>query len=316
MWEAAQKSEFATIRYELAVAIARTTTRVEHVCQEVLHWARQLQDSTTFAAHINHTKFASEGMRNFVDVFRANLAAAGAPTDDETVWRLLRCFQILVFDFKSPGSGYEHRVRERSRLALATDQANRSADLWPVLIDRPALARGGAVDRPAVVTSLKTQHGFRFDQRADLRPLDARLLEAADRALAEIKDQVGGVSLPRTELIDQAYAALEARLRHSLTEQVRVSQELGKTLEELKRSTEDARKLQGQLQVVCAWTKRINIEGRWVALDEFLTHQLNTKITYGVSPEAMQEVLVNVEQSEFPETFPIQPQHAVLAGSL
>jgi K+-sensing histidine kinase KdpD len=104
---------------------------------------------------------------------------------------------------------------------------------------------------------------------------------------------------------------LMQRLRHSLTEQVRVSQELEKTLEELKRSTEDARKLQSQLQVVCAWTKRINIEGRWVALDEFLTHQLNTKITYGVSPEAMQEVLVNVEQSGFPETPLSQPQPSV-----
>ena len=93
---------------------------------------------------------------------------------------------------------------------------------------------------------------------------------------------------------------LMQRLRHSLSEQVRVSQELGETLEELKRSTEDARKLQSQLQVVCAWTKRINIEGRWVALDEFLTQQLNTKITYGVSPEAMEEVLHHVESAEAP----------------
>ncbi len=108
---------------------------------------------------------------------------------------------------------------------------------------------------------------------------------------------------------------LMQRLRHSLTEQVRVSQELEKTLDELKHSTEEARKLQSQLQVVCAWTKRINIEGRWVALDEFLTHQLNTKITYGVSPEAMQEVLVNVEQAEFPGTPLSQPQPAVPLGS-
>ena len=27
----------------------------------------------------------------------------------------------------------------------------------------------------------------------------------------------------------------------------------------------------------CAWTKRINIEGRWVALDEFLTSKLTAK---------------------------------------
>ncbi len=90
-------------------------------------------------------------------------------------------------------------------------------------------------------------------------------------------------------------------LRHSLSEQLRVRKELEKTLDELNRSTAAARKLQGQLQVVCAWTKRINLEGRWVALDEFLTNRLNTKITYGVSPEAMQEVLHNVEKAEVPE---------------
>jgi hypothetical protein len=211
MWEAAQKPEFETSRYELAVAIARATTRVEHVCQEVLHWARQLPDGATFAAHIKRKKFASDGMREFVDVFRANLATAGAPNDDETAWRLLRRFQILVFDFESPGSDYEHRARERARLALAAEQANRAAELWPVLIDHAgACARaGGARDRSAVVTPLQAQHGFRFEQRADLRPVDARLSEAADRALDEIKDQVGGVRLARTELIDQAYTALE-----------------------------------------------------------------------------------------------------------
>jgi K+-sensing histidine kinase KdpD len=93
---------------------------------------------------------------------------------------------------------------------------------------------------------------------------------------------------------------LVQRLRQSLTEQQRVGQELEKALDELRRSTEEARNLQGQLQVVCAWTKRINVEGRWVALDEFLTNTLNTKITYGVSPEAMQEVLHSAETAEAP----------------
>ena len=213
MWEAAQKPEFEVSRYELAVAIARTTTRVEFACQEVLHWARQIPDSATFAAHINRQKFSSQPIRDFVDVFRANLKLAGAPADDETVWRSLRRFQILVFDFESPGSDYEHRARERARLALRTDQADRAADLWPVLIDQAgAFARaGGACDRPAVVTPLETQHGFRFDQRADLRTVDARLSEAANRTLDEMKDQVGGARLARGELIEQAHAALQAK---------------------------------------------------------------------------------------------------------
>ena len=49
MWETAQKPGFEAIRHEMAVAIARTTTRIEHACQEVLHWARQLQDGASFA---------------------------------------------------------------------------------------------------------------------------------------------------------------------------------------------------------------------------------------------------------------------------
>ena len=95
-----------------------------------------------------------------------------------------------------------------------------------------------------------------------------------------------------------AIGLLVQRLRQSITEQLRVRQELENALDEIRRSTEEARKLQGQLQVVCAWTKRINIEGRWVPLDEFLTDKLHTRISYGVSPEAMQEVLQTAEKAE------------------
>jgi K+-sensing histidine kinase KdpD len=87
-------------------------------------------------------------------------------------------------------------------------------------------------------------------------------------------------------------------LRQSLNEQLRVRRDLENALEETRHSAEEVRRLQSQMQVVCAWTKRINVEGRWVALDEFLTDNLNAKVTYGVSPEAMQEVLHNVEPAE------------------
>jgi hypothetical protein len=60
------------------------------------------------------------------------------------------------------------------------------------------------------------------------------------------------------------------------------------------------RRLQRQMQAVYAWTKRINIEGRWIALDEFLTNNLNTKLTYGVFSQAMQEVQLTVDETEVP----------------
>ncbi|HZR89779.1 MAG TPA: AAA family ATPase [Bradyrhizobium sp.] len=210
IWQAAQKPDFATSRYELAAAIARTTTRIEQACQEVLHWARQLPDGATFAAHINRPSFASNDMRSFVDVFRTDLGLAGAPTDDETAWRLLRRFQILVFDFESAGSDYEHRARENFRWILSPDQADRANDLWPVLIDHVgACARSaGATNRAAIVTLLQQQHGVRLTPHAYLRPVYERLAEAAEQALDEIDESVGGVRLARNTLIDEAYDVL------------------------------------------------------------------------------------------------------------
>jgi hypothetical protein len=117
LWGTAQKPEFASARYEMAVAIARTSTRIERDCQQVLQWARQLESGRSFAAHMQLSGFASNGMREFVEALRHHLVAAGAPSDDETVWRLLRRFQILAFDFEAPGSDYDHRARERSLCA-------------------------------------------------------------------------------------------------------------------------------------------------------------------------------------------------------
>ena len=89
-------------------------------------------------------------------------------------------------------------------------------------------------------------------------------------------------------------------LKQSVNEQTKARQELQKTLDELNRSTEAIRKLQGQLQVVCAWTKRVHVEGKWIPLDEFLTDKLHAKVSYGVSPEAMQEVLDTQDQPAEP----------------
>ena len=76
LWATSQMQQFATTRYEMAVAVARTSTRIERDCQQVLQWARQLGDGGSFAAHMQRAGFASNGMRGFVDAFRHHLAAA------------------------------------------------------------------------------------------------------------------------------------------------------------------------------------------------------------------------------------------------
>jgi CheY-like chemotaxis protein len=54
---------------------------------------------------------------------------------------------------------------------------------------------------------------------------------------------------------------------------------------------EEINELQDRAQVVCAWTDRINIEGKWMKLTEFLSERLHLKVTHGVSPEGMQQFL-------------------------
>lgn len=211
VWHASRKPEFASSRYELAVAIARTTTRIETACQEVLHWARHTQSANEFNANIEREGFSNKAMRDFVAIFRENLGLAGAPTDDNTVWLLLRRFQILVFDFESAGSDYEHRARERAKLALDQSNAVRAASLWSVLIDEvSAYARaGGSIQRSALVDRLKAKHGFIFVGPPSLTEVLARISSASSDALDQITDEVGGVRLSRTVMVESAYRALE-----------------------------------------------------------------------------------------------------------
>ena len=144
MWEAAQKPEFETSRYELAVAIARTTTRVEFACQEVLHWARQLPDGATFAAHINREKFSSKACATSSmfsapisrwRVRRPTMKPFGGCCAASKSWSSILNRPVLIMSTE--------RVSGRAWRS-ATDQADRAADLWPVLIDQAgAFARAG-----------------------------------------------------------------------------------------------------------------------------------------------------------------------------
>jgi PAS domain S-box-containing protein len=49
-------------------------------------------------------------------------------------------------------------------------------------------------------------------------------------------------------------------------------------------STEIAKLRKGLLKI-CAWTKRIEIDGQWIPVDEFLSDHLHLKLTHGMSVE-------------------------------
>jgi PAS domain S-box-containing protein len=47
----------------------------------------------------------------------------------------------------------------------------------------------------------------------------------------------------------------------------------------------EIKKLQQGLLKVCAWTKRIHIDGQWISVDEFLRDRLRLNLTHGMSVE-------------------------------
>jgi uncharacterized membrane protein len=84
------------------------------------------------------------------------------------------------------------------------------------------------------------------------------------------------------------------RHRQHLHEQKRRHDELQKTVAELEHATAEIRKLQGKLQVVCAWTKRIKVEGKWITYEEFLKRHLNINLSHGISPEAQNKLMQEI----------------------
>ncbi|HEY3856243.1 MAG TPA: hypothetical protein VGO67_17795 [Verrucomicrobiae bacterium] len=90
-------------------------------------------------------------------------------------------------------------------------------------------------------------------------------------------------------LISLVTGLLLQRLKRTLEERTRMNTDLQKALEDLKRSTEEIRKLQDGLQVVCAWTHRIKVGDEWMTPDQFLKTQLHLKLSHGMSPEASQK---------------------------
>src|SRR5262247_2201405 len=158
--ETSRRTDFWSSRYELGIATARATRKVDGAYQDVLTWARQIGDAATFFARIGRSGSANDDMRTFVSTFRAHLQNAGSPSDDETVWRFLRRLQILVFDFTAQSSSAEELAKEPAARVLHPDDAARAAGLWPRLVELAirVAASGGDRKREVLRSPQEIEH--------------------------------------------------------------------------------------------------------------------------------------------------------------
>ncbi len=207
---ASRKTEFLTSRYELAIAISKTSQKIDGPYQDVLTWARQLGDAAAFMNRISRPGSANDAMRTFVNTFRDHLREEGTAHDDESVWGLLRRLQILVFDFTATASISEELSKERSVRALHPDDASRASELWTILTELTLkiAASGGDRTRNDVIQDLQ-QKTFRL--AGDPHTFSARmaLAEASRNAIEDIGDHVSGAMLTRHERVSSVRAALD-----------------------------------------------------------------------------------------------------------
>lgn len=135
---------------------------------------------------------------------------------------------------------------------------------------------------------------------ADLWPAEvAAQLRAADLLALESNQPVekigvtinatGGethwrtVKFPFTDDLGQRYVG---GVGLDVTECERARAELRRTNEDLRAAVERVRRLESVVRM-CAWTRRFEIDGRWVSVEDFLWERLGVRVSHGISDDGL-----------------------------
>lgn len=184
------------------VAMGTPDARFESAGRNCLTWARQSSDATDFLGRIDAKDVASDAMRGFIAAVRGALNdAAGSPVGDDPLWRFLKYLVVLTFDFEqADASANRVAAHERLRFALPPEDGARAPDLWRALVDIADRAKptAGSLDRAALVEQLQSE--FCLAPARAVRPDLERIRAISERALADVRSDLGGVRLVRSTL--------------------------------------------------------------------------------------------------------------------
>src|SRR5438045_7191270 len=55
------------------------------------------------------------------------------------------------------------------------------------------------------------------------------------------------------------------------------------------------------LVTLCAWTRSVEYEGEWISFEEYLRRRFNLSSTHGISPDALSQIQVALDDPAKPE---------------
>ena len=204
-------------RHQMAVATQRTSLRISGPYQDVLAWARSLDDGPAFSRRVRARGVAGDAARSFAATFRAHLVSFGVEDEDDAIWRVMRRFQILDFDFESVSpmartlrvgsrqDGPRPRGRVQGRRALGV-RWSRPRSRWP---------RSEARLTATASAKSSRRRGTDWQGDRDFATARARLEEMARHSLDDIGETVARVHVPREAA---ASAVADARDAHRYVE--------------------------------------------------------------------------------------------------
>ena len=73
----------------------------------------------------------------------------------------------------------------------------------------------------------------------------------------------------------------------NITQRREAQDRLAEQVVKLKDALDRIAHLQNAIVSVCAWTKRVKIEGKWIPIDQYLAKYLGLKISHGISEEGL-----------------------------
>lgn len=211
-WQSFDDNDFDEARHRLGVAVGTYNTRADRYYQSALTWAEHSPSAEDFFARITLKDFAHKDQRDFVDTIREILMEQADETvDDERLWRFLRVFRILHFDFQNEESSRDvENAVERIRSALPPDERHQANAIWDHLITRAGESgpTAGGDSRATLLASLNAKSLPQLSGGTlwqDLQKIDRE----SQRALAAIRPDIQGLRLRRNGPYDKILEEIE-----------------------------------------------------------------------------------------------------------
>jgi hypothetical protein len=210
-WDTFSNNDFDRSLHRIGAGIGTYSARADQHYQSVLSWAEHSTDAGHFFERIAQGDYSHADKQSFVAGIDQILAShAGRPIEREELWRFLKCFVIVHYDFRSAAASRdEANIVERLKGLLPPERRGEASSIWDHLVAKAGelIPVGGGATRATLIEQLNKDSiaiGVAPSFRNDIAVLERE----SRRALGDIKSEIQGLTLHRAGAYEQVREAL------------------------------------------------------------------------------------------------------------